>query len=488
MENHICSACIGDEWSQIHAVIGKFKIDDCCYCSSKNEGMKGVNYADYFKLIKQTLENNFKLCPPPYSANKNRNRKADQGIPTSNGFPLISLLQDDFEIKCEELINDLILEIVDDIPYDSLYDLAEINDAELLGEKLEFEECDWEASSLLQRWFDFSDSLHESHFFNHELEAYFERLLDAYDKVISFENFFHTKIGLGTEVESLWRARTFIDDESVGKAIINPALEMGPPPHHLATANRMNVAHNPVFYGATNKNVAIAEVRPPVGARVVLAEFRINTQLRLFDLGIISKLNKPTNQFDLKLSQMKSYIAFFQHLAQIISKPVLPGKETSDYLMTQAFCETVQKNNYAGIAFKSAQISKSKDVTDDRNIVLFNPSAKRIEPPKPWLPGGTKAVKNNRQILIHVQVKTDDDDWDHEMYDDDVNFNLFPIEEGYVLSVITETISVVSIVAAKFETELVNFCRYENEKPYHEVEYSPWNILGFPMPPDEFEG
>jgi RES domain len=60
----------------------------------------------------------------------------------------------------------------------------------------------------------------------------------------------------------------------------------------------MNAGGIAVFYGANEPNVAIAEVRPPVGSKVAVARFEIIRPLRLLDLTALAAVSERGSVFD----------------------------------------------------------------------------------------------------------------------------------------------------------------------------------------------
>ena len=93
--------------------------------------------------------------------------------------------------------------------------------------------------------------------------------------------------GPETDICSLYRARVFQSDSELNEALKRPDIHMGPPPVALATAGRLNAHGISVFYGATKASVAVGEVRPPVGSRVIVGEFSLLRRLRLLDIGAL---------------------------------------------------------------------------------------------------------------------------------------------------------------------------------------------------------
>ena len=142
----------------------------------------------------------------------------------------------------------------------------------------------------------------------------------------------------------------------------------------------MNAQGISVFYGATKADVAIAEVRPPVGSRVVVARFDIIRQLRLLDLTAANEVHEDGSIFDPSFKERLHRAEFLRSLGRRMARAVMPDDEGLDYLPTQAvadFLGTANDPRLDGIIFQSAQVEEGY------NVVLFHEAArvvKRIVP------------------------------------------------------------------------------------------------------------
>ena len=145
----------------------------------------------------------------------------------------------------------------------------------------------------------------------------------------------------------------------------------------VGVAGRMNAKGVSVFYGATEKENAISEVRPPVGCHVVVGTFKPIRTLRLLDLHQLGSITlKPTSSlFDPATAGEAARCAFMETLTQKMVMPVMPELEEQGYLITQAiadFLSTHPKLVLDGIIFPSAQNTTVHKDTPGRNVVLFN--------------------------------------------------------------------------------------------------------------------
>lgn len=174
----------------------------------------------------------------------------------------------------------------------------------------------------------------------------------------------------------LFRARVFQDDARLKTALEYPSKFLGPPPLN-ASGGRMNAHGISVFYGATSAEVALTEVRPPVGSKVAIAKFVLQRELNVLDLTALDKLGENISIFDSSSISRADRAAFLRTFCRKIVMPVMPDHEASEYLITQAAAEYLAFDDdlkLDGIIYPSAQIAESEAV----NIVIFNKSARAI--------------------------------------------------------------------------------------------------------------
>lgn len=184
-------------------------------------------------------------------------------------------------------------------------------------------------------------------------------------------------------LNKLYRARVFQSDDALESAMAHPERELGPHPKGRGRAGRMNAAGVSVFYGATDVEVALAEVRPPVGSRVLVGQFAITRTLRLVNLDELARI-KPSSKlslFDPDAVRQYSRRDFLANFTQRLTMPVMPEMEDQSYIITQVIADYLATNknlDVDGIYFKSAQISGHDEDHPGRNVVLFHKAA-RVE-------------------------------------------------------------------------------------------------------------
>ena len=242
-----------------------------------------------------------------------------------------------------------------------------------------------------------------------------------------------------------------------------PGAEIGPPPSLNATAGRMNSAGIGVFYGATESEVTLAEVRPPVGSKVLVGRFEIVRPLKLLDLVAMKDISDgPGSLFDEGHRHRLRQLEFLRGLTQRLSKPVMPDDQVLDYLPTQAvadFLATEASPPLDGIIYSSVQIG-----TDARtiygpppngwrrayrcNVVLFQKAA-RVQtldknavisvPDDSWLSGLFDFIDDGPDVKYFVSVASSDGDADEEDQTDDVSLKFAGLDVHFVSAVKVET-------------------------------------------------
>jgi hypothetical protein len=226
---------------------------------------------------------------------------------------------------------------------------------------------------LRDDWVAFCERLrHGSRFFGgHEaLDAILRPVLDG-----RFARRAIRTIVPGGPLSTLYRGRLANDEAAQKQIYAKPLAQMAAPLPGDSRVGRMNAAGISVFYGAFDVNTCLAELRTPVGGAAIIGRFEIIRPLRLLDLPKLDKLGEPLSRFDEDYIERLSYQRFIRGFHDEIKRAVIPGRETLDYLSTQAVAEYLwtRPDPLDGIVFGSAQISGAH-----KNVVLF-PHACAVE-------------------------------------------------------------------------------------------------------------
>ena len=160
--------------------------------------------------------------------------------------------------------------------------------------------------------------------------------------------------------ELLWRAQIGHDweyDNQIEEEIPCPF-----PPSRMvplkdrAKEGRANPKGIPYLYLATQKETAMSEVRPWIGAYISCASFKIKRDLRMVNLSEyhtenlfeLSYFNKEK-----ELTAEEKEKAVWTHIDRAFSEPVTNQEDGSEYIPTQIIAELIKSDGMDGIAYKS---------------------------------------------------------------------------------------------------------------------------------------
>lgn len=366
----ICYCCIGESYlaNEIKSS-GNEAVCDYCGRNAQSIGLDMLAerieeaFADHYV---QTANQ-----PDPWQESLMADRELGYNW-NREGSPVHEAIQEAAGID-EEPASDL-LEILDE-------KYAPYPDKDNMGEESEFDldsyyqRRDPSFIGLHMGWQEFEHSIKtKARFFSRTAEELLARVLGGADTLKSREGRpLVVDAGPGTQLDHLYRSRVLQTDDGLMEALCRPDDCIGSPPSKMARAGRMNAQGISVFYGATTADVAIAEVRPPVGSRVVVAKFDITRRLRLLDLTAANDVHEEGSIFDSSFKERLHRAKFLGSLRWRMARPVMPDDEGIDYLPTQAvadFLATTNTPRLDGIIFPSVQVEEGC------NVVLFHESAK----------------------------------------------------------------------------------------------------------------
>jgi hypothetical protein len=145
----------------------------------------------------------------------------------------------------------------------------------------------------------------------------------------------------------------------------------------------MNAPGQPAFYGATSVETALAEVRPPVGSWVVVAQFAVIRPLQLLNLNLLGQLglHPQASLFDPESKRAFQRYAFLRELSRRMVRPVLPESQDHNYLITQVVADYLAMRPRVpldGIVYASVQRGAETENVSGENVVLFHKAARAI--------------------------------------------------------------------------------------------------------------
>lgn len=218
----------------------------------------------------------------------------------------------------------------------------------------------------------------ESRYFNNNLRIFLDEVFSGVEQAFNSSGATIKTLGPG---DVFFRARAFNDYDEIKAELEHPERNFGPPPSAKARAGRMNAPGVPVFYGATSKETAIAEVRPAVGSTVVVCQFRPVHPMRILDLSALEDIViKEGSLFDPETRKQIEITSFLKTLSRKLTIPVSAARSDSEYLITQAVSEYLSilaPLELDGIMFHSTQSEHPTEKRDGKyNVFLFRKSSR----------------------------------------------------------------------------------------------------------------
>lgn len=360
-ERRVCSDCIGDKY--LKKVVNRCGEDDLCfYCY---ETAKTVAVKHLAVHVKRFFYDHYVL-------NKHDPEIGPRSDYLGNVFDII-----DMETGVSmELAGDLQNELISAaIEHDG--DIMESDNP--FDKYAEYFEKDIDSQYWDSLWNDLKRTISkENRLFNERAKKILETVFFNIIRVKSDrteKDYNVVEIGPNTNIPSLYRAREFQSEESLYEALMYPDIELGPPPPSRAIEGRMSANGISMFYGATNVDVAIAEIRPAVGSRVIVANFDIIKNLRLLDVVKLQSALPVDSLFKPSQKRILEKRKFISSLSKLISAPVMPADQSTDYLITQAISDYLSglrsPTSIDGIIYNSAQ--KGNETT---NVALFHKASR----------------------------------------------------------------------------------------------------------------
>ncbi len=133
--------------------------------------------------------------------------------------------------------------------------------------------------------------------------------------------------------------------------------DSGAPPADLIGNGRANPDHIRYLYLCEDTTTPVYEVRPVIGDMVSVAKFKLNKEVKLYDLTF--------DIHDIVNDEVVEFPRLYNTIGEMFSKPY--NGDAFRYLPTQYIAEEIKNMGFDGLRFRSS-LRKS-----GINIVLFNP-------------------------------------------------------------------------------------------------------------------
>lgn len=137
-----------------------------------------------------------------------------------------------------------------------------------------------------------------------------------------------------------------------------------------AAEGRANSKGIPCLYVATDKETAMSEVRPWLGAILSVAQLKLSRDLKILNFSVEQEKNNLHFYFK-EPTPDKIVQAVWSDIDNAFSKPTKVSDFKSEYAPTQIISEFIKSKGYDGIAYKSA-------LAEGHNICLFDLEAAEV--------------------------------------------------------------------------------------------------------------
>ena len=343
--DHACPDCFAHPWLREFVGEQSTRCGRCPSCGSRNKPLVSV----------------YKLYEP--FRNLLSSYKPAEGAPLERGTPIVMLIQDDWEVFSDRLV-----EVEREVALLEAIMFAGWDDDSgdpILSAGDPYVDSHWYHQTLDEIWEEFAD----------EVKRDPTRPLQFRDA--DFDEFLFREELLGQTVQLpaetiLYRARPgFVGDREDPKP--HTGSEIGAPPPEKATPGRANAKGKPVLYCAGQEGTAVAEVRPARGEYVSVAEVSAIKELDILDLvtnpdPINPFLGEGGVNYWVELNQL--LVAFGGQL----EKPLRARDDLTDYIPSQKLAEAIENSGADGIRYPSAL------EPGGTNLVLFDPLKAEIGP------------------------------------------------------------------------------------------------------------
>ncbi len=369
-ERSVCAECIGEDYLA-DLIIRTETPGACYYCS--NDGPV-ITLEDLSEHVERAFDQHFVRTasePEGYEYYVQR----ETGNWDRSGEPVAEVIAQILET--DAVIAEDVRDVLDEKTSD--WDSMTCGEEQPFSDQAYYEEkaaIDHSSISAEYRQFE-SVIIEQARYFSPETRSFLGSLFGQLEGLRTLDGrSVLVEAGPEQPASSFFRARVFQDDAPLKRALALPDQELGPPPPRLGRAGRLNAAGVSIFYGADTPEVALAEVRPPVGSRVVLARFTLLRQVRLLDIDALKSLLIEGSLFDSEHLKRLEHAAFLESFSRRFTQPVMPDHETFEYIPTQAVADFLANEMdpvLDGILYASPQSAQA-----GKNVALFHRSS-RIE-------------------------------------------------------------------------------------------------------------
>jgi len=378
-------------------------LGQCSFCS--DSGVVVIELEELAEFVHQAFESHFEwTSSEPEGIDLLAAREGDWIQP---GVPVAEVIAE--VLGADEEIGEAIRVLLSDT-YGPVGRDALIND-DPYDPEAQYQEREVQSYQFRDGWTSFCWEIeNRARFFNESAKAALDELFEGIGSL-------RTRNGDSVILDlspgdCLFRARTAETAADMKQIVKDLPISLGPPPGAVAEAGRMNADGIAIFYGATDVDTCINEIRPPVGSFVVCGKFELLRRLRLLDFTRLADVLIRGSLFDPQHVSALERAAFLRVFEEEISRPVIPGRESRMYLPTQVVAEYLASHpdvQIDGLVFTSSQKylnldrggEGSEDFEEGKNVVLFKDSS-RLAPSE---------LPKNIDVSVSLHVSDPDEKW-----------------------------------------------------------------------------
>ena len=168
-----------------------------------------------------------------------------------------------------------------------------------------------------------------------------------------------------------------VEDDAVFDPIPYRPDRMMPDPKRVQSG-RANLPRAAVVYAASNKETAVAEVRPWLGMEVSVATLATTRDLRAVNLTSTSQaLTLDERLGRIAVTPEKTETAVWAAIGQAFSRPVARGDEATGYRPTQVLAQMLRDEGADALVYTSALVKEGFNVAifglDDVEVICVEP-------------------------------------------------------------------------------------------------------------------
>ncbi|MEJ1402437.1 MAG: RES domain-containing protein [Candidatus Sedimenticola sp. (ex Thyasira tokunagai)] len=367
----VCADCIGEAYLR-DQIMQNGEVVCCDFCGS--ELHPTIELEELAEQVHSVLEEHFYMTSPdPEGIDL---LAAKEGYWEQPGEPVAYAIMNliDSSEELAEAIRECLSDKYDPWGKDAMIDPCPYADDS------QYEEKAIDTYEFQESWTSFrQEILSRYRFFNQAAKSALEHLFQGVAQLVTHDG--DPVVRVFGPSDSMFRARLAKSNGALEEILKTTPESLGAPPGRYASAGRMNAEGISVFYGATDVDTCIAEIRAPVGSHVVIGRFVPLRELRILDLTRLRKVFLRGSLFDSEHSEALSRVHFLKRLEAELSQSVMPGSEDRDYLPTQVVAEylgTHPDMELDGVMFTSSQVVTEKGEEIDgeeqqgKNLVLFS--------------------------------------------------------------------------------------------------------------------